>query len=175
MMKFAFTTAAVLLALAPSTIAEEATPAKNTDAACCTADGSCKPDCPKPDKDAKDKETAWLDIETITVEAANGDPIAQYTIAYLTETGNDTTKPDSDKAAEWYSKSLPGLEKAAAEGNACACRALAHMYGEGKGVEKNHEMADKYWKMYKKLMKEKHSKECCPKCPEPAKPETKEQ
>lgn len=156
MKKFAITTAAVLLGLAPWASADEAKNENKSDCtSCCTKDGSCKSACDNADKATNCGEQAWLNIETITVEAANGDPIAQYTVAYLTETGDDANAPDPDKAREWYTKSLPGLEKAAAEGNICACRALAHMYAEGKGVEKNPEMAEKYSKMAKELWDKK--------------------
>lgn len=177
MKKFAFTTTAMLLGFATLALAEstqEATASTPEAAKCCTKDASCKPACTKSDKGIQCGEQAWLDIETVTLEAANGDPIAQYTVAYLTETGDDQTPPDTKKAGEWYSKSVAGLEKAAAEGHPAACLALAHMYAHGKGVEKNHEKAEKYMKMYKELCKEKCCKgkaECpaektgCP-CPE---------
>lgn len=99
---------------------------------------------------AGDNDTAWVDIETITLEAANGDPIAQYAIAYITDTGSGDTEKDPAKANEMYRNALPGLEKAAAEGNPRACRALAHMYAEGKGVEKNEAKAKEYMEMCKK-------------------------
>lgn len=156
MKKFAITTAAVLLGLAPWATADEAKcDTKPACTSCCTKDGSCKSPCSKSDKGVCCGEQAWLDIETVTVEAANGDPIAQYTVAYLTETGDDNNSPNPEKASEWYAKSLPGLEKAAADGNICACRALAHMYAEGKGVDKNPEMAEKYSKMAKELWEKK--------------------
>ena len=180
MKKFAFTTAAVLLGLAPLALADETQNTTETTPAagnCCTEDGSCKSDCSKPDENTPGTEEAWLDIETVTVEAANGDPIAQYTVAYLTEIGNDQTAPDSEKAREWYAKSLPGLEKAAEEGHPAACLALARMYAQGKGVEKNTEKAEKYMKMYKEICKERRSQKDT-KCPEaeqcapcPAQPE----
>lgn len=170
MKKFAITTAVVLLGLAPAAMADESTPATNAPNSCCTDPGNCQAPCTKSDKSACDDATAWLDIETVTVEAENGDPIAQYTVAYLYETGNDTTKPDTSKAADWYTKALPGLEKSAADGNPAACRALARMYSEGKGVEKNHETAEKYWKMYKECKKKESRKECCPDSAPPATP-----
>lgn len=151
MKKFAITTAAVLLGMVNMVQADDSASKSNCN--------DCKtPCCQKPcDKDCKGDTCggqAWLDIETVTLEAANGDPIAQYTVAYLTEVGNDNAAPDSAKANEWYAKALPGLQKAAEEGHPAACRALARMYAEGKGVEKNPEMAEKYMKMYK---------ECCEK------------
>ncbi len=109
----------------------EATPAK-ADAAACCKEAANAPQC---------DEQCWLDIETITLEAANGDPIAQYTVAWLSDTGVNNTPKDPEKAKEMYSKALPGLEKAAKEGNPTACRALASMYANGKGVEKNPEKA----------------------------------
>jgi hypothetical protein len=176
MKKFAFASTAVLLGFSTLSLADEPTPATDMPApTCCTADGSCKPcksPCSKDGEKIKCGETAWLDIETVTIEAANGDPLAQYTVAYLTETGDDNTPPDAEKAKEWYAKSIPGLEKAAAEGHAGACCALAHMYAEGKGVEKNPELAAKYKKMYKELChkKCKDMKPCCPKEAAPQQP-----
>ena len=119
MKKFALKTAAVLLGLAPLVLADAtpdtATPTP-TDSNCCTRDGSCMSPCSKDDKGIKCGKQEWLDIETVTIEAANGDPIAQYTVAYLTETDGEPTDTDKEKAREWYAKSVPGLEKAAAEG-----------------------------------------------------------
>ena len=175
MKKFAITTAAVLLGLAPWAQADDSAPANTAATKCCCAkDSCCKSPCSKSNKGIQCGEQAWLDIETVTLEAANGDPIAQYTVAYLTETGDGNNAPDPEKANEWYAKSLPGLEKAAAAGSISACRALAHMYADGKGVEKNHEMAEKYRKMAKELWKEKcksMKRDCCPMGPGPVQPE----
>ncbi len=82
-------------------------------------------------------ENCWANVETITLLAANGDPIAQYAIAWITENGTSDTEADPAKANEMYSHALPGLEKAAREGNPTACRVLAHMYATGRGVEKD--------------------------------------
>lgn len=180
MKKFALTTAAVLLGFAPLALADDkpATPAPNPE--CCTPDASCKTSCTQTDKGIQYGEDVWLDIETVTLEAENGNPIAQYTVAYLIEAQPEATAADAEKAKEWYAKSLPGLEKAAAEGHPGACCALAHMYAEGKGVEKNPDMAAKYMKMYKELCdkkckEKKHSKHhenkpCCPMGPGPVQP-----
>lgn len=100
----------------------------------------------------------WLNIDTITVDAANGDPVAQFTVAYLTDTGKAGMTQDTDKASELFTAALPGLERAADEGNAHACRALAHMYAEGKGVEKNDEKAAHYRAMCDKCCKDKDGK-----------------
>ncbi len=87
----------------------------------------------------------WVDIETVTLEAANGDPIAQFIVAYITE--NDPSMADKkDMATGMYSKALPNLQQAAKDGNKKACRALAHMYATGSGVEKNPELAKQYMK-----------------------------
>lgn len=169
MKKFALKTAAVLLGLAPFALAD-ATPDTATPAPaatnCCTRDGSCKSPCSKDDKGIRCGMQEWLDIETVTIEAANGDPIAQYTVAYLTETDGEPSDTDKEKAREWYTKSVPGLEKAAAEGHPYACLALAHMYAQGKGVDKNPEKAAEYMKMYKELCKKDAAcpaeKKCCP-------------
>ena len=115
--------------------------------ACC--DAKCKADA------ADCGEEYWLDVETITVEAANGDPIAQYTIAWLTETGANSVPQDPEKAKEMYSKALPGLEKAAESGDASACCALANMYANGKGVEKDEAKAKAWMERCKQLMKQK--------------------
>ncbi len=147
MKKIAFITAIASFAI--PAMAQDAPARKdccNKGKACCTQDGSCK----APGKDAKCNggDQCWLNIETVTIEAANGDPLAQYTIAWLTDTGNGVEQ-DSAKAAEWYAKALPGLQKAADAGNAGACLALARMYADGKGVEKNPDMVKKYLEMYK--------------------------
>lgn len=117
----------------------------SNESTCCAA----KPaeNCCNADSSAVDNATEWVDIETITLEAANGDPIAQYTIAYITDTGSGNATKDPEKANEMYRNALPGLEKAAAEGNPHACRALAYMYAEGKGVEKNEAKAKEYMEM----------------------------
>lgn len=168
MKKFAITTAAVLLGLAQLTAAEDptrdktpATPCCDTATSCCADKAKCKPCapmCSKSDKGVCCGEKEWLDIETVTLEAANGDPIAQYTIAYLTEVGDESTAPDTGKAMEWYGKSVDGLKKAADEGSATACCALARMYSEGKGVEKDPAMAEKYMKMCKEICNKKAEK-----------------
>lgn len=100
----------------------------------------------------------WLNVDTVTVEAANGDPVAQFTVAYLTDTGMADVPQDTEKARELFSAARPGLEKAAEEGNAHACRALAHMYSEGKGVEKDLEKAAHYKAMCDKCCKDKDGK-----------------
>ncbi len=110
--------------------------------------GKCKSCCSTSEKGVKCGQQEWLNIETVTLEAENGDPLAQYTVAWLSDTGKGMPQ-DSEKAADMYGKSLPGLQKAAEAGNACACLALAHMYSEGKGVEKNEDTAKKYMDMYK--------------------------
>lgn len=89
-------------------------------------------------------ETYWLNVDTMTLAAANGDPIAQYAIAYITENGVNGTKKDPEKAQAMYAHALPGLMKAAKEGNPTACRALAHMYEHGKGVDKDEEKAQQF-------------------------------
>ena len=115
-------------------------PADNTQACCANNAQDCDEEC-------------WLDVETITIEAANGDPIAQYTIAWLTDTGMNNVPQDPDKAKEMYSKAVPGLEKAAADGDASACCALANMYATGKGVEKDEAKAKEMMNRCKELMK----------------------
>lgn len=95
-----------------------------------------------------------VDIETITLLAENGDPIAQYTIAWIADNGTPDTPAAPEKAQEMYAKALPGLEKAAKKGDPKACYALAHMYMEGKGVAKDPEKA-------KAIMK--WCKDCCDK------------
>lgn len=103
----------------------------------------------------------WLNVDTITVDAANGDPVAQFTVAYLTDTGLADMPQDTDKANELYAAARPGLEKAAEEGNPHACRALAHMYEHGRGVEKDTAKAEHFKAMCNK---------CCGKCAPKDKP-----
>ncbi len=104
--------------------------------------------CSKPMVAADGKISAadaeWLNIDTLTVEAANGDPIAQYTVAYLTSDGQDSPmKDDPAISKEMAAKAKPALEKAAAAGHKGACMALAHMHMQAK----NPEHAQKYIKM----------------------------
>ncbi len=147
MNKIAFMTAVACFAM--PAMAQDAPAQKENckNQSCCTKDAAC---CKEAAKDAGccADDQCWLNIETITLEAANGDPLAQYTIAWLTDTGKGVEQ-DSEKAAEWYGKALPGLQKAAEAGHPGACLALARMYAEGKGVEKNADMAKKYMEMYK--------------------------
>ncbi|MBR5887898.1 MAG: sel1 repeat family protein [Akkermansia sp.] len=107
-------------------------------------------------------EQCEVDMETITILAENGDPIAQYTIAWIADTGTESTPADPAKANEMYSKALPGLEKAAKAGDPKACYALAHMYMEGKGVEKNPEKAKALLKWCKDCCDKKESGDTCP-------------
>ncbi len=124
--------------------AEESNTAQNpgnTGKDCCaTAPADCDEEC-------------WLDVETITVEAANGDPIAQYTIAWLTDTGMNNVPKDPEKAKGMYADALPGLEKAAAAGDPAACCALAGMYANGKGVAKDEAKAKELMQRCKELLK----------------------
>lgn len=89
-------------------------------------------------------ETYWINVDTMTLAAANGDPIAQYAIAYITENGINGTSKDPEKAGHMYAQAFPGLKKAADEGNPTACRALAHMYAHGKGVDKDEKKAHEF-------------------------------
>lgn len=125
-----------------------ATPAAASD--CCANQAA---NCP---------EQCEVDMETITILAENGDPIAQYTIAWIADTGTESTPADPAKANEMYSKALPGLEKAAKAGDPKACYALAHMYMEGKGVEKNPEKAKALLKWCKDCCDKKESGDTCP-------------
>lgn len=111
----------------------------------------CKEKCAA--QNCCDDEVYELDIETITLEAANGDPIAQYTIAWLTDTGMNNVPKDPEKAKEMYAKAVPGLEKAAADGDASACCALANMYATGKGVDKDEAKAKELMQRCKELLK----------------------
>lgn len=81
-------------------------------------------------------DNEWADVETITVQAANGDPIAQYVIAWILDEGAGV--PQDTKAADtWYKKAAPGLKEKADKGDKAACRALSTMYKNGKGVDKS--------------------------------------
>ncbi len=145
MKNIAFMSAVALLAI--PAMAESSTIPTTAEGKDCSR-GKCPSCCSTSDKGVQCGQQEWLNVETVTLEAANGNPLAQYTVAWLSDTGKGMPQ-DSDKAAEMYGKSLPGLQKAAEGGNACACLALAHMYSEGKGVEKNEETAKKYMEMYK--------------------------
>ena len=144
-------------------------------AAFCAETTECKANCEKSacceqqqaDNNPPCDEVYDLDMETITIEAANGDPIAQYTIAWLTDTGMNNVQQDSAKAEEMYAKALPGLEKAAADGDASACCALAKMYATGKGVKKDEAKAKEMMKRCRELMKEQ-KKDCATDTPAPA-------
>ena len=125
------------------------TPAETTQAA---EPAAC---CPQTADNQQCGDECWLDIETITVEAANGNPIAQYVIAWITDNGLNNQPADPEKAKGMYTEALPGLEKAAAEGDPAACCALAKMYATGKGVEKNPEKAKELMEHAKQLMKAK--------------------
>ncbi len=149
MKNIAFMTAVALLAI-PAMAESSTVPATACEKAC--DKGKCPCCCKTSDKGVQCGSTEWLNVETVTLEAENGDPLAQYTVAWLSDTGNGMPQ-DSNKAADMYSKSLPGLQKAAEGGNACACLALAHMYSEGKGVEKDDATAKKYMDMYKACRK----------------------
>lgn len=152
-----FITSIVLVGLQAFVAAENTTPTTTpadgtTPMACC---GHKAADCPPPGMTPQGTVQGfgqeWLNIDTVTLEAANGDPIAQYTLAYLTDTGTQTPQ-DKDKAAQMYADSRPSLEQAAKAGSAAACHALAHMCATGKGCEKDPEQAKKYAKM---------AKDCC--------------
>ncbi|MBQ3524737.1 MAG: sel1 repeat family protein [Akkermansia sp.] len=120
-----------------------------------TKPANCPAACCEQAKGGDDNCDCWVDMETITIEAANGNPIAQYVIAWVTENGTDETSADPDKAKEMYTKALPGLEKAAEAGDPAACCALAKMYADGKGVEKNPEKAKELMERCQKLMEAK--------------------
>lgn len=105
-------------------------------------------------------QEAQLNIETITVAAANGDPLAQYTLAYLTESGQGVAQ-DAEKAKTMYAGALTGLQQAAEAGDPRACKALAHMYSEGQGVDKDPAKAAEYMKMAKACKSAKDCKGCC--------------
>ncbi|MCC8020709.1 MAG: sel1 repeat family protein [Akkermansiaceae bacterium] len=81
-------------------------------------------------------DSEWADVETITVQAANGDPIAQYVIAWILDEGAGVPQ-DTEAADTWYKKAAPGLKTKADQGDATACRALSAMYKDGKGVSKD--------------------------------------
>lgn len=146
MKNIALMTAVALSGLAAVGAENTATNSASTPADCSctmTADGvQCSDQC-------------WLDVETITIAADNGDPIAQFAIAYITDNGLNDTPQDTEKAQDLYSKALPGLQKAADAGNATACGALASMYANGKGVEKDPAKAKEYMKRCKDSCKSK--------------------
>ena len=105
-------------------------------AAACDAKGCETQACGEKSCPVDGCPTAVLTVETLTVAAANGDPIAQYMLAYLTETGVGMPQ-DSDKAAELYAAAIPNLVQAAEAGDPRACKALARAYAEGRGVHRS--------------------------------------
>lgn len=153
-------TITLITTVALSSLTAFATPNSATPTTTTAADKAAE--CCDKAKDGTCDDTCWLDIETITVEAANGNPIAQYTIAWLTDNGTENTPKDPEKAGEWYKKALPGLEKAAKEGDPTACRALARMYATGKGVEKNPEKAAEIMKWCKQCEEKKAADSTAP-------------
>lgn len=105
----------------------------------------------------------WLNVETITLAAANGDPLAQYTLAWLTETGTTATPADPAAADKMYAAAVPGLQKAADKGHRAACMALASMYARGKGVTADAEKAADYAEKAHGCRPAKAGKAPCPK------------
>lgn len=155
MNKITITVAAALMSLAAyaqDTAAAQCDSSATAKGKCCPAEACCKADAKKMMKDCCEE----LNIETVTVQAANGDPIAQFTLAYMTEEGINTSK-DVEKAHGMYKDALPALEKAARDGHGGACRALMYMYSEGKGVAKDTAKAAEYKAHFMKNAKEK----CC--------------
>lgn len=65
-----------------------------------------------------------------------GDPYAQYSLGDAHERGNDF-----NEARAWYKKSVAGLSKAAATGDAVAQNHLASMYAAGLGVSEDYVQA----------------------------------
>lgn len=86
----------------------------------------------------------WLNVETVTLAAANGDPLAQLTPARLTEKGTSNMPAGREAAARLYAAALPGLQRAADRGNRGACMVPAAMYAHGKGVEADVKKAARY-------------------------------
>lgn len=125
-------------------LADTTTPSTTPSTTSCAP---CSMDCPPPtsmaDGSVQSCGQEWLNVETVTIEAANGDPVAQYTLAYLTDTGTQMPQ-DTEKAAAMYTAARPGLEQAAKAGSPAACRALAHMCMTGKGCEKDADKAKMY-------------------------------
>lgn len=104
-------------------------------------------------------ETYWINVDTMTLAAANGDPIAQYAIAYITENGLNGVSKDPEKANALYEHALPGLKKASDDGNPTACRALAHMYTHGKGVSKDEAKGREFMQKCKEHSEKKDKKD----------------
>lgn len=115
--------------------------------------------CQKDGKGVSCDGTYWIDVDTLTLAAANGDPIAQYAVAYITENGINGTPKDPEKARELYTHALPGLKDAASEGNPTACRALAHMYAHGKGVDKDEAKSRDFMQKCKDATDKKNDKD----------------
>lgn len=115
--------------------------------------------CQKDGKGVSCDGTYWINVDTMTLAAANGDPIAQYAIAYITENGINGTAKDPQKARDLYTHALPGLKEAADNGNPVACRALAHMYAHGKGVEKDESLSREFMQKCKDAQEKKDKDE----------------
>ncbi len=139
-------TAAAFLGL--SAYAEDTTTCTKTTTQGCPNGCCCAPNV-MPDGKIQACNTEWLNVDTVQIDAANGDPIAQYTVAYLTSDGSDTPMKDDPAISQKMSaQAMTNLKKAADSGHAGACMALAHMYQKGCcGCEKNTEMSQKYMKM----------------------------
>ena len=73
----------------------------------------------------------------VLFDAEQGDVDAMYFLGVLYETGDDEPKQDYAKAMEWY-------RKAASKNDTNSMCAIAKLYEEGKGVEKNMNEARKW-------------------------------
>lgn len=73
-----------------------------------------------------------------SIEASNGDPIAQYSLGVMYYSG-DGVPQDHNKAAKWY-------RKAADQGYAVAQNSLGNMVTKGEGVAQDHKQAVKWYR-----------------------------
>lgn len=73
----------------------------------------------------------------LLLDAEQGDVDSMYSLGVLYENGDDELEQDYDKAIEWY-------KKAARKKDTDSMCAIAKLYEEGKGVEKNLKEAQKW-------------------------------
>lgn len=76
--------------------------------------------------------------------AVAGEPLAQYGLGKLYETGGPGFEPDLEQSVTWY-------ERAAGQGVPAALNNLARFYAEGRGVERDTDQAVLLWSQAARL------------------------
>lgn len=76
--------------------------------------------------------------------AVAGEPLAQYGLGKLYETGGPGFAPDLEQSVTWY-------ERAAGQGVPAALNNLARFYAEGRGVERDTDQALLFWSQAARL------------------------